>query len=134
MTLSPEDARVIDEVYTSLSEPDLDRFVACFTADGELHDLPDMPGERVYKGHEGLRQWAESRLELADAWEWRLEEILADEGGTVVSRAHVEIQGHGSGLTVEMDVFHVAVLRDGHIAKVMGFSRRDEAFEAAGLS
>ena len=95
--------------------------------------MAEVPDAKVYRGHCGARKWAEEMLKVVDEWHWSPEEVLLDEGGTVVIRAHVAGRST-SGLPIDMTLFHVAQTRDGKFVSFQGFFDRAKALEAAGLS
>ena len=98
-----------------------------------MHELPEMPDRDVYRGRDELRRWAETNLEHAGEWKWQLLEVLHEDSGQLVARCNVSVRGVGSGVPVEMVIFHVAELRDGKLAVIRGFSSEGAAREAAGI-
>jgi ketosteroid isomerase-like protein len=61
-------------------------------------------------------------------------EELIDAGEHVISLLVYRGRGRVSGAEVEMPVAIVETFRDGKIVRVVWFLRREDAFEAAGLS
>jgi ketosteroid isomerase-like protein len=55
-------------------------------------------------------------------------------GDTIVVLLHVVAKGRASGIPTGMEAAHVLTMRDGRVAKVEAFMKRDQALEAAGLS
>ena len=63
-----------------------------------------------------------------------IEEVI-DGGDHVVTAVRISGRRRGSGVEVEMQVFHVWTLREGKVTRLTGgYRERSEALEAAGLS
>jgi ketosteroid isomerase-like protein len=119
--------------YVALSGRDLDAWSELFTEDAGLHEVAEVPDASVYRGRARIREWAEAGLAISRDWSWRLEEMLAADQDTYVTRAHLEVHGRESGVLIDEHVFHVWEERDGKIASVRGFLRREDALASAGL-
>jgi ketosteroid isomerase-like protein len=88
---------------------------------------------RVYHGHDGLRIFFREWHDAWDEMEYGYEELI-DAGEHVISLLVYRGRGRVSGAEVEMPVAIVETFRDGKIVRVVWFLRREDAFEAAGLS
>ena len=87
----------------------------------------------VYRGHGGVRRWVENVDEVWDRFEAKIEEVI-DGGDRVVTAVRISGRRRGSGVEVEMRVFHVWTLRGGKVMRLTGgYRERTEALEAAGL-
>ncbi|MDQ2939117.1 MAG: nuclear transport factor 2 family protein [Actinomycetota bacterium] len=88
--------------------------------------------DRVYRGHEGFKQWVADVLE---AWEDLRSENneFIDAGDHVIVVAHFQGRGRASGVQVEGDFHNVLEIRDGMIVHRRLFTDREDALEAAGL-
>ena len=86
-----------------------------------------------YRGHAGIRQWAEDMLE---AWEdFRPEPIeFLDAGDHVIVDVRSRARGRASGVEVERMTTQVWTLRQGKVVRFETFTERPLALEAAGLS
>jgi ketosteroid isomerase-like protein len=90
-------------------------------ADGELINGGD------YRGHEGFMRW---NSEWTEAWErFRIEprSVEAIGGRYVVADTHQVARGAGSGIEVEMDVFWIFEVGDGHVLRMHLYPSRDRA-------
>jgi ketosteroid isomerase-like protein len=87
----------------------------------------------VYEGHEGVRRYFESFVEVID--DLRFEPYdLVEAGDTVMAVARISGRGKGSGIPVEMQSYSVAEIRDGKIVAMRAHPSREAALEAIGLS
>ena len=62
----------------------------------ELHDRPDVPDGRVWRGVDGVEAFFAKTAELFDPIGWEPQELIA-EGRHVIARTHVVAYGATSG-------------------------------------
>ena len=99
----------------------------------ELRWSRSSPDARVYRGRDGViqafREWLESFSE------YYLEPLdFIELGDRVVVPYRQRGIGSTSGIPVEVEVTHVAEIRDNQIARVDEYDSLEEALEGAGLS
>jgi ketosteroid isomerase-like protein len=100
--------------------------------DFELHDRPDLPDAKVYRGREESKEfWRKTQQVFAEV-RWEPQEFI-DLGHAVVVKAKVAATGRGSDVSTELDETDVFWFRDGLIVRLQGFPTREQALEAAGL-
>jgi ketosteroid isomerase-like protein len=126
-------ADLIVSGYEALSRGDIEAWLDITTADVELHEVAEVPDARVYRGRGEAREWAEGMLQLVDEWRWVPEEVLVNEGNTVVIRAAITGRSK-AGVPLDLTVFHVIRTEGNKVASFRGFFDREQAIEAAGLS
>jgi uncharacterized protein len=138
--MSRENVEVIRRVYAlgdilSLSPDQIDQaFRDYLDNQFEARLPPDYPeGQPVFRGREGVAQFAAM---IRDAWdEWHFEpERFLDAGDRVVVFVHILGKGGASGVPVELEATHVWTLRAGRAVSLHVYRDRSEALEAAGLS
>jgi ketosteroid isomerase-like protein len=93
--------------------------------------IPDLSG--VQRGPEGFRRLAEAFFGEFDAVQVEVHELI-DAGDQVFSSFTLQGRGRQSGVETTFDGWLVWTVRDGRIARLLGFTDRDPALEAAGLS
>ena len=86
-----------------------------------------------YRGRDGVRQWIAEIDQQFDEWRLTVEEWLSGSGG-VVAAGRLRIRGRTSSLEFEEQVAIVFELRSGRLLRMLLFTDRAEALEAAGLS
>ncbi len=84
----------------------------------------------VYRGHDGLREWARGRDEAFDEIRFVVRELV-EVGELVVALGHVHARGEASGLTLDTPSGWVVTVRDGRVASMYGYLDPDEALAAA---
>jgi ketosteroid isomerase-like protein len=98
--------------------------------EAELHDRPDVPDGRVWRGEDGIRAFFAKTAELFDPIRWEFEELIP-EGRHVVARCHVVAYGATSGTPIEMDETQLWTFRDGLIVRLQGFPTVEDAYATA---
>jgi len=73
------------------------------------------------------------KLRLVDEWRWAPDEILLEEGDTVVVRASITGRSR-AGVPIDPTVFHVIRTEGDKVASFRGFFDRAAAVEAVGPS
>ena len=124
-------AELIQQSYEALNRDDLDTWLELCHPDAELHELAEMPGTTVYRGHDELRKWAESTRDLVADWHWELEELVQAQS-PFVARTRLTAHGREGGVAVEQIVFHVFEMKQGKATAIRGFLDREKALKAAG--
>jgi ketosteroid isomerase-like protein len=109
------------------------QFWAHLAPDFELHERPELPDARVYRGPEEAKEFFRKTQQVFAEARWDPQEFI-DLGHAVVVVAKVVAVGRGSDVRTEMDETDVFWFRDGMIVRIRGFATKEEALEAAGLS
>ena len=98
----------------------------------ELHERPDLPDTKVYRGREESKEFWRKTQELFVRIRWEPLEFT-DLGHAVVVETRIAATGRGSDVRTELDETDVFWLRDGLIVRLQGFPTKEQALEAAGL-
>ena len=88
----------------------------------------------TYRGHEGLRRFAEEVWSVFPDWQPRAGQARAVGAETVIARVRGAGRGVGSGVELDMTVWQVINFRDGKVLSMHPYATEAEALEAAGLS
>jgi ketosteroid isomerase-like protein len=96
----------------------------------ELHDRPDVPDGKVWRGIDGVRGFFDKTTELFDPIRWEPREFIPA-GRHVVVRAHVVAYGAASGTPIEVDEAQLWTFRDGLIVRLQAFPTIEEAYATA---
>jgi ketosteroid isomerase-like protein len=94
------------------------------------------PAGQLRTAH-GREQWLraiDDGLEAVDYWRPEVEEVIDAGKDKVLGVVRVSIRGKGSGASVSQQIFSLVSLREGRIARIVEYTERAEALEAAGLS
>jgi ketosteroid isomerase-like protein len=132
--MARENVEILRATIDAFNRDDADDLVAMFADDCELYEPPEMPDRlaKGFRGHEGIREWAEKLRGIADV---RFELLdWSSTGDVIVSEWAARGRGKASGVPIRWNTFVVLRLSDGRIARAEGFLTRSEAREAAGLS
>lgn len=97
--------------------------------DFELHDRPDLPDAKVYRGRQATKEFWRKTQELFAELRWEPLEFI-DLGDTVVVETRIVARGRGSDVRIEAEETDVFWFRDGALVRLAGFPTRDEALDA----
>jgi ketosteroid isomerase-like protein len=131
--MSQQNAEAVRRIARAFNEGDIDALVAELDPNVEWEEQP-IPGlDPVYRGHEGVRRWAEEVMgqELGPL-QVRIER-LSEAGDAVIASIRIRGVGRSSGVEVDMHVHLVVTFREDKVARRQVFQRREEALEAVGL-
>jgi ketosteroid isomerase-like protein len=87
----------------------------------------------VYRGPEGLKRFLGWLVDEFDDARIEINELI-EAGDHVLAEVTVRGRGKQSGGEVSWDVWHLWTVQGGKVIHGQGFTNRDEAVEAAGLS
>jgi ketosteroid isomerase-like protein len=132
--MSEENVEVVRRGYEAFNRGDLDGMVADFAPTFEYLASGAVPGTGgVYRGPEGLKEFMSWFFgEFSDA-RADINELI-DAGDRVLVGTTARGRGKQSGVESGWHLWHLWTLREGKIVRGEGFTDRDEALEAAGLS
>jgi ketosteroid isomerase-like protein len=128
-----EVSEIVRLAFERMNADDLDGFLKLVDPEIEFHDVAEIPGSTVYRGHDGIRRWwstvkepmEELRFEFGHATE-------ADSKVAVVTRAVG--RGRGSGAAVDWTFSTVWGVHDGLIDYHHGYGEHSEALRAIGAA
>ena len=102
-----------------------------------VHDRPEIPDPRTYRGREGVLEAIAASDDSFDQFGMELEELVGVGETHVVAVLRMFGRGRGSGVPVEERIAHLWKVRDGKAAELQVYSDVDDAMRdaraAAGL-
>ena len=132
--MSEENVDVVRRVYEAAAGRDATGIFALYDAEVELDATRLGVGDLgIYHGHEGLRRLFGELHEVWGQIEYDYEELI-DAGQNVVAVVGRHARGRSSGVDVEAPLAVLWTVGEGKVTRVVWFSTRAEALEAAGLS
>jgi ketosteroid isomerase-like protein len=133
--MSQENVELIERAVAAVNARDLDRYMACCTADIELHTPMAVVGG-VYEGAIGIRRWFTDLEDVGPDFRIEVERAETIRPGLVLGFMRISGSGRTSGLQVTdaTPTANVYDLVEGKIRRVRIFMDRQEALEAVGLS
>ena len=130
--MSQENVEAVRAAFEQYSRGDFSLFFAAMTDDFEFVTAAEMPDAGSYRGQEA-REWLTAYMESFDGFTMEATEVI-DAGDKTVSAVVQRGRPRGSVGEVESHWWQVVTIRADRVARVEMFSRRDQAFDAAGLS
>ena len=113
---------------------DLEEFApdlwASLAPDFELHDRPDLPDAKSYRGREESKEFWRKVQELFAEMRWDAHGFT-DLGHAVVAEGTVTVRGRGSDVSVTAPETSVFWFRNGCIVRLQGFPTKADAIAAA---
>jgi ketosteroid isomerase-like protein len=131
--MSRENVEIVRRGYEVLNSRDFSRIPEFLDPEIEIDITRNVINPGVWRGFEGFEEMIRG---TDDVWDSFHDEVLEtiDAGDHVVSRVKTTARGGQSGAVAEMELFHVATLRDGKIIRLVGgIQSRAEALALAGL-
>jgi limonene-1,2-epoxide hydrolase len=128
---SNTNVEIARQLMKAFNEEGIEGVVPYYADDCEVYD-PDLPGNRSYRGKEGLRTLLNMMLMGSEQTEIRDYELLPA-GDRVVALIRTYFRGDGGGPEVEVRDAHTMTFRDGKIVYWRLYVDRTEALTDAGL-
>lgn len=85
---------------------------------------------KSHHGHEGVERSLDSWFEVWNDYAFDIEELV-DAGDNVLVVINSRARGKGSGVLVENRYYRVCTVRNGKIIRMVEYSRKRDALEAA---
>jgi ketosteroid isomerase-like protein len=127
----PEDnVGTVRKTYEAFQRRDLEEFLSYHDPDVDFRSLV-LEVEGVHRGHDGLRSWWESILDVFPDWKPQIEDAR-ESGDRVLVRVRIEGAGTGTGIDLERHAWNVVEVHDGRITSSAFFRTEEEAVEAMG--
>ena len=129
----PDDVEILRRSFEVWNSGDLEQLIDMMHPDLEFVPLRSQLDGSVYRGPEGMRQFA---ADMADEWEYQ--RIVSDEfrqvGQAILMLGRFNARARGSGMEIEFPCGWVGRLTDGKVSYLRTYSNAREALEAVGLS
>jgi len=118
-------------LLNAFNEDGIDGVLSFYDDDCEVYD-PDLPGNRPFRGKEGLRNLLDLMLTGSEQTEIRDYELLPA-GDRVVALIRTYFRGEGGGPEIEVRDAHTLTFRDGKVVYWRLYIDGVEALTDAGL-
>jgi len=128
-----ENVDAIYRAYDAIRRRDLHAFLALIDPEVEATFRILALEGTVYRGHEGMRRFAEEVWSVFPDWHPEVDEAR-EVGDAVVAKVRGIGKGTGSGIEVEMTVWQVVKYRAGKAIWMQSYPTEVEALEVVGLS
>jgi ketosteroid isomerase-like protein len=132
--MSRQNVEIVRRAYEAYNRGDIDGIAADFAPDCEYVPSGALPGGRdIIRGPEEYKRyigWLQSEFDDASA---EIHELV-DAGDTVLASLTLRGRGRQSGVPAGWALWQLWTFQDGKVIHGRGFTSRDEARDAAGLS
>ena len=130
--MSQENVAIVRRINDAYLKGDFETALSLIDPEVEF-DLSMRPDGKVYRGHEGVIEGLRTWTGTWEAYRFEIEELI-DAGEQVVAVDRQWGRGKGSGMPLEHSFSAVYTLRNGMVVRMVWFTNREDALEAAGLS
>jgi ketosteroid isomerase-like protein len=130
--VSKADIETLRVAYEAFNRGDWDAATRLAHPGFELQTADRVVNPGTYRGADAARRFFEDMFEPFEAVVAEPEEFH-ERGDQIVAFALVRLRPTGSSAFVENRIGHLWTMREGKIARLAVFPRREEALEAAGL-
>jgi ketosteroid isomerase-like protein len=131
--MSQENVETSERVWAMFMAGEIESVLAFIDQRAEIHEVPEVPGARVFHGPEGWRKQIEGFAEaFTDLRYERLEAL--DYGETVIAVIHATGVATSSGIPGEVTYAQAETWRNGKIVLLRYFMSKEAALKAVGLS
>jgi uncharacterized protein len=132
--MSAENVEIVRRAYEAFNQGDLEGTLADFAPGFEFVTSGAIPGAAgSYRGPERWRELQDSFWGEFDEG-WVEVHDLTEAGDQVLVEMTLRGGGKQSGVQASWHLWHLWTMKDGKVVHGQGFTNRNEALEAAGLS
>jgi uncharacterized protein len=133
--MSQENVEIVRRLFPAFNRRDLTALLETLHPDVEWVPIMAVLEGRVYRGHEGVREWIDGLDEYWEFFEVNAEQFRDLGGDRVLALGRWRARGRVSGVGLENEpgtwLLH---LEAGKVVRLQTFTDRAEGLEAAGLS
>src|SRR5687768_10020262 len=101
--MSQENVEVVKRAIAAVNERDLDRYLACCTADIQLEN-PVMAIEGAYEGSDGIRRFFADMVDTAPDFQITIERLEPVGPDRVLGFIRLNMSGRASGINLGGDI------------------------------
>ena len=131
--MSRENVELALAVVDAVARMDGDSLVEMTHPEVEWHSFLAQLGEGgVYRGHAGMREYAQDLRDAWDVFSAEVRDSLAV-GDIVLLVSQLRYRGKGSGVDTESPAGHMVRFREGRVIHMRSFREPEAALEAVGL-
>ncbi len=128
------DLKLVEEAFELLDSDSYEQALELVDERFEMTTTSEVASEPdVYRGHEGVRRWWESFLEVMDYVALDAKSLQAAGEGRVIVEFAIRARGQRSGIEAQQPANALATVKDGKLMKLEFFTSLALAREAAGL-
>jgi uncharacterized protein len=130
--LTERNVALMRDAYERIGSQDFTEF-AWELIDDDLivHDRPEIPDPRTYRGRAGVLEAVASSNESFDQFGMDLEDLVGVGDTHVVAILRMHGRGRGSGVPVEERIAHLWTVRDGRAVEMQVYSDPEDALRDA---
>jgi len=131
--MSQENVEILYRGYEAMRTRDLHALLGVIHPEFEgTFRILELEGV-VYRGHEGMRRFAEEVWSVFPDWQPEVEDARVVDEETVVAKVATAGRGVGSGAALDMTAWQIVRFRDRRAISMHGYPTEAQALEAMDL-
>jgi ketosteroid isomerase-like protein len=131
--MTQENVEIVRRCWAGLEQRPMELHLESFDPEVELRNPPEFPLRGPFRGHDGVRQWANEIWEVFTDLHNEIDEIVEIDDETIVSVQRTQARMRHTQLPADTKWATVWRFKDGRVWRGEGYWTRAEALEAAGL-
>jgi ketosteroid isomerase-like protein len=131
--MSERNLEVVRRGLAAFNEGNLDVLSELADPSYEWHTAKELPGSRVARGLEDVRDFMDEFLEQWDEYRLDVDRVIDAGDDLVLVLGRVEAIGVGSGVPLKTPVAYLSTLRDGKLVRTQVFLDQRAAAAEAGV-
>jgi ketosteroid isomerase-like protein len=131
--VAEQNIQIVRQAFDYFARGDIDALISVCDRDVEVYEEPELPDSRVWRGHQGAREYY---VEAGARWsEFNVEprEFVHVDDSRVLVLGVQRGRGSLSGAQVESSFGHIYELRSGKLVRAAFYLDEQRALEVAGL-
>jgi uncharacterized protein len=131
--MSQENVEIVRQALDAVNRRDLETMDACISEEAEFHSVLAASEGRVFRGHQGARDYFAWFDEAFEEFRTEVEEVIDAGEDRVVALVTFTARGRESGVTLDQRNGLVITFEGERIVRMDSYFDPAEALEAAGL-
>jgi ketosteroid isomerase-like protein len=131
--MSQENVEIVRRLWADLEAENVEASIHLLDEEVELWNAPEFPVTGLYRGHDGVRQWAAEQWEVFSGLHHEIEEVVeAPDGETLVSVQRTQGRMRHTGMKTNVQWATKWTIRDGKVLRAYGYLTRAEPSKPPG--
>jgi ketosteroid isomerase-like protein len=122
MNIREENIKIVQQLYSAFTKPDINTIIGLLSADVEWGEPenPFNPAGGTRHGHQGFLEWLNIGKQAEDILILELKKMLTDEDSVAVL-GYTKCRAIPTGKTYESDFIHLITIKAGKVTKFQEF-------------
>ncbi len=132
--MTSEAVELVSRGYAAYESQGIEGILEFLDPDVEWRNPPDSPIAGVFRGHDGVREWARLTEQVFSELRFRPDELVEAPDGRVLALCTAHVRGRESDVVMEIPFAHVIEVSGGAVVSFRMYSQVADAHAEVGLS